>query len=540
MSKIKIFSKYPKNSPPLPNLVEIQSTSYQSFLDSGLKELFDEFSPIKDYGGKDLELAFESYTFGEPKYNEAEAKKYGLSYEAPLKVKIKLNNKKTKEIKEQEVFLADFPLMTPRETFIVNGVERVVVSQLIRSPGVFFTCDSIRRKKVHGAKIIPNRGAWLELETNANGSISVKIDRKRKVSVTALIRAFGIGEDKEILKLFKDVDTNPNLKYIEETLKKDSSKNQNEGIMEVYKRIRPGDLATIDSARQLIENMFFNFERYDLAEVGRFKMNQRLEMKTPLDKKNRIIKAEDLIAIVREIIKLNNDPLATGDDIDHLGNRRVRPLGELLQNKIRVGFARMERIIKDRMSTLNIYSLSPVQLINSRPLIATIKVNPLSELEHKRRLSAMGPGGLARERAGFEVRDVHSSHYGRICPIQTPEGPNIGLVGHLSSYARVNKYGFIETPYKKIKDGKVSKKIVYLSADKEQKYIIAHAGEPLNKNNEFVNSKVEARIKGNPGIVSRNKIDLVDVSPYQGISIATALIPFLEQDDANRALWYWN
>jgi len=550
MSKIKIFSKYPKNSPPLPNLVEIQSTSYQLFLDEGLKELFDEFSPIKDYGGKDLELTFENYTFGEPKYNEAEAKKYGLSYEAPLKVKIKLNNKKTKEIKEQEVFIADLPLMTPRETFIVNGVERVVVSQLIRSPGVFFTCDSIKGKKVHGAKIIPNRGAWLELETNANGSISVKIDRKRKVSVTALIRAFGIGEDREILKLFKDVDVNPNLKYIEETLKKDSSKNQDEGIMEVYKRIRPGDLAAIDSARQLIENMFFNFGRYDLAEVGRFKMNQRLKMKTPLDKKNRIIRVEDLIAIVKEIIKLNNDPLATGDDIDHLGNRRVRPLGELLQNKIRVGFARMERIIMDRMSTLNIYSLAPVQLINSRPLIATIKefftssqlsqfmdqVNPLSELEHKRRLSAMGPGGLARERAGFEVRDVHSSHYGRICPIQTPEGPNIGLVGHLSSYAKVNKYGFIETPYKKIKDGRVSKKIVYLSADKEQKYIIAHAGEPLDKNNRFANSKVEARIKGNPGIVSRDRVDLVDVSPYQGISIATALIPFLEQDDANRAL----
>lgn len=546
---IKRFSKYPKNLYPLPSLIKVQLDSYQWFLERGLQELFDEVSPIKDYSGKDLELSIEDYSLDEPKCNEAEAKKFGLSYEAPLRAKVKLNNKKTKDIKEQEIFLTDFPIITPRGTFIVNGVERVVVSQLIRSPGVFFTINYIRGRKVHGAKIIPNRGAWLEFETDSNGVISVKIDRKRKVPVTSLMRAFGIESDEEILKQFKDTD-NSKVNHIEETIKRDSSKNQAEGLIEVYKRIRPGDLAVVDNAKQLIENMFFNFDRYDLAEVGRYKMNQRLGKDYPLDKKHRILQPEDLVLIVKEIIRLNNDPEATGDDIDHLGNRRVRPLGELLQNKLRVGFARMERIAKDRMSTLDIYTITPAQLINSRPLIAATKefftssqlsqfmdqVNPLAELEHKRRLSAMGPGGLARERAGFEVRDVHSSHYGRICPIQTPEGPNIGLVGHLASYAQVNKFGFIETPYRKVKNGKVTNEIIFLDASEEQEYIIAHAGELLDKNNKFLNKRVEARIKSEPGMAAREKIDFVDVSPYQCISIATALIPFLEQDDANRAL----
>jgi len=546
---IKRFSKYPKNLYPLPSLIKVQLDSYQWFLERGLQELFDEVSPIKDYSGKDLELSIEDYSLDEPKCNEAEAKKFGLSYEAPLRAKVKLNNKKTKDIKEQEIFLTDFPIITPRGTFIVNGVERVVVSQLIRSPGVFFTINYIRGRKVHGAKIIPNRGAWLEFETDSNGVISVKIDRKRKVPVTSLMRAFGIESDEEILKQFKDTD-NSKVNHIEETIKRDSSKNQAEGLIEVYKRIRPGDLAVVDNAKQLIENMFFNFDRYDLAEVGRYKMNQRLGKDYPLDKKHRILQPEDLVLIVKEIICLNNDPEATGDDIDHLGNRRVRPLGELLQNKLRVGFARMERIAKDRMSTLDIYTITPAQLINSRPLIAATKefftssqlsqfmdqVNPLAELEHKRRLSAMGPGGLARERAGFEVRDVHSSHYGRICPIQTPEGPNIGLVGHLASYAQVNKFGFIETPYRKVKNGKVTNEIIFLDASEEQEYIIAHAGELLDKNNKFLNKRVEARIKSEPGMAAREKIDFVDVSPYQCISIATALIPFLEQDDANRAL----
>jgi len=547
---IKYFSKYPKDLYPLPPLIKLQLDSYQWFLNHGLRELFDEISPIKDYSGKDLELSFENYFLDEPKHNEAEAKKYGLSYEAAFRVKLKLNNKKIKEIKEQEIFLTDFPLITPRGTFVVNGVERVVVSQLIRSPGVFFTCEYIRGKKVYGAKVIPNRGAWLEFETDFNDVISVKIDRKRKVPVTALIRVFGIEKDEEIVNRFRDVDNNPNVKYIEETLKRDPSKNQAEGLIEVYKRIRPGDLAVVDNAKQLIENMFFNFDRYDLAEVGRFKMNQRLGLKFPLAKEHRILHLEDLILIIKEIIKLNNDPDAIGDDIDHLGNRRVKPLGELLQNKLRLGLVRMERIVRDRMSTFDIYTLTPAQLINSRPLIAIVKefftssqlsqfmdqVNPLAELEHKRRLSAMGPGGLARERAGFEVRDVHSSHYGRICPIQTPEGPNIGLVGHLATYARINQYGFIETPYRKVKNGRVTKEVVYFDASEEQTYIIAHAGEPLDKNNRFINQKVETRIKGEPGIASRDKVDYVDVSPYQCVSIATALIPFLEQDDANRAL----
>lgn len=546
---IKHFSKYPKSVYSFPNLIEAQLDSYQWFLDHGLKELFEEVSPIKDYSGKDLELSFEDHSLDEPKCNEAEAKKYGLSYEAALRAKIKLNNKKTKEVKEQEIFLTDFPLITPRGTFVVNGVERVIVSQLIRSPGVFFTSQYSRGRKLCGAKVIPNRGAWLEFEIDANGVISVKIDRKRKVPVTALIRAFGIEKDEEISNYFKDVDTG-SVKHIEETLKRDPSKNQAEGLIEVYKRIRPGDLAVVDNARQLIENMFFNFDRYDLAGVGRFKMNQRLGIDSPIDKEHRILKPKDLILIVKEIIRLNNDPKAVSDDIDHLGNRRVRALGELLQNKLRVGFARMERIVRDRMSTFDIYALTSAQLINSRPLIAAVKefftssqlsqfmdqVNPLAELEHKRRLSAMGPGGLARERAGFEVRDVHSSHYGRICPIQTPEGPNIGLVGHLATYARLNKYGFIETPYRKVKDGRVTKEIIYLDASEEQKYIIAHASVPLDKDSRFSNQKVEARIQGEPGVANRDKIDYVDVSPYQCVSVATALIPFLEQDDANRAL----
>ncbi len=546
----KLFSKYPKDLYPLPNLVEVQLSSYQRFLDHGLKELFDEVSPIKDYSGKDLELSFENYSLDEPKCNEAEAKRYGLSYEAALRVQIKLNNKKTKEVKQQEIFLSDFPLITPRGTFIVNGVERVVVSQLIRSPGVFFTSGYNRGKKVFGAKIIPNRGAWLEFETNANGVISVKIDRKRKIPVTALIRTFGLEKDEEIKNYFKQVDVNPDTQYIQETLKRDPSENQSQGFVEIYKRLRPGDMAVADNAKQLIENMFFNFDRYDLAEVGRFKMNQRLNIKTSLDKQNRVLRLEDLLLVVKEIIRMNNDPEATADDIDHLGNRRVRPLDKLLLNKLRIGFTRMERIARDRMSTLDIYALTPGQLINSRPLIATIKefftssqlsqfmdqVNPLAELEHKRRLSAMGPGGLARERAGFEVRDVHSSHYGRICPIQTPEGPNIGLVGHLATYAKLNKYGFIETPYRKVEKGRVTRKIEFLDASEEQKYVIAHAGEPLDKNNRFVNNRVEARIKGEPGVVKKNKVDYVDISPYQPVSIATALIPFLEQDDANRAL----
>jgi DNA-directed RNA polymerase subunit beta len=549
MPKIKYFSNYPKNLLPLPNLVEIQLNSYSQFFKKGLRELFDEISPIRDYGGKDLALYFGDYYLDEPKCDELKAKKNGLSYEAPLRVKLKLVNKKTNDTKEQEVFLTDMPLITPRGTFILNGVERVVISQLIRSAGVFFTTGYLKGRKFHGAKIIPNRGAWLEFETEYNGCIVVRIDRKRKIPATALFRIFDLAKNEDILKEFKDVD-NGDIQYIKETLDRDPSKTQEEAWIEIYKRVRPGDLAAADNAKQLLENMFKNFERYDLSEVGRYKLNQRVGISTPLSKDFRILRKEDLVLIIKEIIKLNNDPETPGDDIDHLGNRRVRALGELLENKIRVGLARLERIARDRMSTLDIYNLLPAQLINSRPLMATVKefftssqlsqfmnqINPLSELEHKRRLSAMGPGGLTKERAGFEVRDVHPSHYGRICPIETPEGPNIGLVGHLASYARINPYGFVETPYRKVKHSALTNEVVYLDAFEEEKYNIAHAGVNLDASRRIKDKKVEARIHGEPGIVDREKIDFIDVSPYQCISIATALIPFVEHDDSNRAL----
>jgi len=547
---IKYFSNYPKKLHPLPNLVEIQLNSYKLFLDKGLRELFDEISPIVDYGGKDLSLYFKDYYLDEPKCDEMKAKKNGLSYEAPLKVKFKLVNKKTNETKEQELFLTDLPLITPRGTFVVNGVERVVISQLIRSAGVFFKTSYIKGRKIHGAKIIPNRGAWLEFDTESNNSIVVRIDRKRKIPVTALLRIFELETDEQILKEFKDVDIDPETQYIKETLTRDATKTADDAWIEIYKRIRPGDLAAVDNARQLIENMFKNFDRYDLSEVGRYKLNHRMGIKTPIDQAHRVLRKEDLIATIKEIIRLNNNPDLIGDDIDHLGNRRVRSLGELLQNKFRVGMARMIRIIRDRMSTLDVHGLAPAQLINSRPLVAAVKEfftssqlaqfmdqdNPLSELEHKRRLSAMGPGGLTRERAGFEVRDVHPSHYGRICPIETPEGPNIGLVSHLASYAKINDYGFIETPYRKVKDGKLSNEIIYMDASEEEKYNIAHAGVKTDDSGRIQEKRVEARIHGEPGIVEREKIDFIDVSPYQCISVATALIPFVEHDDSNRAL----
>ena len=549
MIKVKTFSKYPKNLYPLPNLVEIQLNSYKKFLEKDLKDLFNEISPIHDWGGKDLFLYFEDYYLDEPKCDEIKARRDGLSYEAPLRIKLKLVNKKTNETKEQEVFLTDLPLITPRGTFILNGVERVVISQLIRSAGVFFTTSYNRGRKLHGAKIIPNRGAWLEFDTEYNGSIVVRIDRKRKAPITTLLKIFGLEKEEDILKAFKDVDKGE-IQFIKETLKHDSTKNQEDAYLEIYKRIRSGDLAAIDNAKNLIDNMFHNFDRYDLSEVGRYKLNHRLGIKTPLDKEHRTLRKEDLILTIKEIIKLNNDPDRIGDDIDHLGNRRVRALGELLENKFRTGLSRMERIIRDKMSTLDIYTLTPAQLVNARPLMASVKefftssqlsqfmnqINPLSELEHKRRLSAMGPGGLTKERAGFEVRDVHASHYGRICPIETPEGPNIGLVGHLASYARISDYGFIETPYRKVKSGVITNEIVYLDAFEEEKYNIAHTGVSIDNSNRIKDKSVEARVHGEPGMVAKEKIDFMDVSPYQCISIATGLIPFVEHDDSNRAL----
>ncbi len=535
----------------LPNLSEIQMNSYRWLLKSGLKELFSEVSPIRDYSEKDLELYFTDYYLDEPKYNETQARENNLSYEAPLRVKVKLVNKKTGEMKEQEVFMADFPLMTPRGTFIVNGVERVVVSQIIRSYGILFTCEAYAGKKYFGAKVIPNRGAWLEFETDSEGAINVKIDRKRKAPATTLLRAFGLENVNDIRAKFEDVDTGE-IRFIESTLAKDTTKNKGDGLIEIYKRVRPGDMATVENARSLIESMF-SFERYDFSKVGRYKLNQRLglPLKEEYSEKERVISLEDLILIIKEIIRLNNNPLSEADDIDNLGNRRVRGMGELLQNKLRVGLTRMSRIIRDRMSILDVYTLTPAQLINSRPFMVTLRefftssqlaqfmdqVNTLSELEHKRRLSAMGPGGLTRERAGFEVRDVHPSHYGRICPIQTPEGPNIGLVSHLASFAKINHLGLIETPYLKVKKGVIAKEIEYLDAFTESKYNIASAGIRYDeKSGKILEKAVEARIKGQPGMIEREKIDYIDVSPQQFISVATSLIPFLEHDDANRAL----
>jgi len=543
---------------PQPDLIETQKNSYKWFLEQGIKELFREISPIRDFIGRDLELYFEDYYFDEPKFDERTAMAKNVNYEAPLRVKVRLSNKRNEKSSEQEIYLGDIPLMTDRGTFVINGIERVVVSQLVRSAGAFFTSEYIRGRRYYGAKIIPNRGAWLELETDGNNVLWVKIDRKRKVTVTTLLRVFGLSTDEEIKNAFKDSDVHPTIKFIEATLAKDLSKNQDDGYKEVYKRIRPGDLATVDNARSLIDAMFFNFERYDLGEVGRYKFNLKfgLDIKKELVSKeeNRILTQEDLIRIVKEIIKLNISQ-EDADDIDHLGNRRVRAVGELVQGRFRVGLARMERIVKDRMSTSDIETLIAGKLVNARPVIGAVReffmssqlsqfmdqVNPLAELEHKRRLSVMGPGGLSRERAGFEVRDVHTTHYGRICPIATPEGPNIGLVGHLAGYARVNEYGFIETPYRKIdKSGsrpRVTNDIVYLNAFDEEKSITTPATTPLDESGEYFKAeKAEARKYGKPEIVKIEELDYMDVSSRQIVSISTSVIPFLEHDDGNRAL----
>lgn len=536
-----------------PYLLLAQKESWQKFWDKDLKELFQEVSPIRDYTGKEFELWFSDFKLEEPKYKtDLQARQNNDSYEASLRVKTKLVNLKTKEIKEQEVFLTDFPLMTERGTFIVNGVERVMISQLIRSPGAFFPGQTGFSKNQFGAKIIPNRGAWLEFETENSGFIGVKIDRKRKIAATTILRAFGLERDEDIKAKFQDVN-NGKINYIEETIKKDTTKNQAEALVEIYSRIRPGDLATPDTAKELINNMFFNFERYDLSKVGRWKTWQRLaelKAKNEITIKDRVLSIEDVIAVMREIIRMNNTPGAVPDQIDHLGNRRVRTLNELLQNRLRVGIMRMERIIKDRMSTLEIGMMAPNQLINPRPFMAVVKEfftssqmcqfmdneNPLAELEHKRRLSATGPGGLTRERAGFEVRDVQPSHYGRICPIQTPEGPNIGLVGHMASFARINDYGFLETPYFKVEKSKVTDEIHYLNAYEEEKYNIAAGGVAIDEKGYIIPQRVEARLKAEPGLCDKDKIDFIDVSSEQFISVATSCIPFLQNDDANRAL----
>src|SRR3989338_2721133 len=423
-----------------PDLIDVQKTSYAWFLKDGIRELFDEISPMNDFTGRDLELYFEEYYLDEAKFSENECRNKNITFEAPLRVNVKLVNKRTGKSNKQEIYLGDIPLMTERGTFMINGIERVVVSQLIRSPGAFFTADALRGRHFYGAKIIPNRGAWIEIETDQNNVIWVKVDRKRKVAATSILRAFGLSNDDGIREAFKEVNNHPNIDYIEETLKKDAAATEEEGLIEVFRRIRPGDLATADNARSLIHAMFFNFDRYDLGVVGRYKFNQRFGLPAPREEiakeANRILTKEDLVNIIRELIRLNisqEEP----DDVDHLGNRRVRAVGELVQSRFRIGLARMQRIVKDRMSTLDITAITPAKLINARPVIGAVReffmssqlsqfmdqTNPLAELEHKRRISAMGPGGLSRERAGFDVRDVHRTHYGRICPIATPEGP---------------------------------------------------------------------------------------------------------------------
>ena len=584
-----------------PDLIEIQKSSYSWFFDEGLRELFDELSPITDFTGRDLEIYFEDYYIDEPKFDQVTCIKKNVTFEAPLRVNVRLTNKRTNKTEKQEIYLGDMPLMTDRGTFIVNGIERVVVTQLIRSAGAFFTAEQNRGRRFYGAKIIPNRGAWVEIETDQNNVLWIKVDRKRKVAATSLLRAFGYSTDEEIKELFIDVNNHPNIDYIENTLKKDAATNENEGLIEVYRRIRPGDLATADNAKSLIHAMFFNFDRYDLGKVGVYKFDIKFSLGLTKedydDKEKRVLSKDKLVKVLREIIRLNVTQ-EEADDIDHLGNRRVRGVGELVQNRFRIGLARMERIIRDRMSTMDIETIVPNKLINARPVISVIReffmssqlsqfmdqINPLAELEHKRRISALGPGGLSRDRAGFEVRDVHRTHYGRICPIATPEGPNIGLVGHLSTFAKINKFGFLETPYKKVislvkneaslttgeianmevkgivKVGdkitneiakklekekglaeikvrpRVSSEIVYLNSFQEERTITSSATTPMDKDGYFLEERISSRVNGEPQLIDSEKVAYIDVASNQILSVATSLIPFLEHDDATRAL----
>jgi len=593
---------------PIPNLIELQLESSRWFVDRGLRELFDEISPIKDFTGKVMELQFLDYEFGPPKYSEEECRSKDLTFSKPLYVNVELLIKETGEIQRQRVYMGDYPWMTDLGTFVINGAERVVVSQLVRSPGVYYSDleDPASGRMLFSAKVIPNRGAWLEFETNNKDQLWVKVDRKRKIPATTLLRAVGYEQNDEISALFAPIDTDPEHPYIAATLEKDVTHSAQDALIEVYKKLRPGDPPTGDNARQLVESLFFNFRRYDLGRVGRYKFNKKLDpvaerMGIELSREGRTITREDIAAIVGQLIECDRG-LHPHDDIDHLGNRRIRANGELIQNAFRIGLLRMERVVRERMTIQEIDKATPNALINIRPVVAAMKeffggsqlsqfmdqTNPLAELTSKRRLSALGPGGLSRERAGFDVRDVHHSHYGRICPIETPEGPNIGLIGSLATYGRINAYGFIETPYRQVKrtvafddpelltyqtgadlvtkSGSVVLKagasfnaagqaelkkqkaqafpirpvvtdeIVYLAADEEEEHVVAQANARLDDEGHFLDERVPSRYRDQFPEARPGQIEYMDVSPKQVVSVATALIPFLEHDDANRAL----
>ena len=547
-SSERVYFTSGDNALPLPNLIAHQKDSWRWFVEEGLSEIFSEINPIDDYTGQKLSLKFGKYYFGEPKNTDQFAKENNLTFEAPLHATVELTNKTTGVVEEQEIYLGEYPWMTERGTFIINGTERVVVSQLIRSAGVFFTAETVAGRNYYGAKIIPGRGAWMEFETASNGAIYVKIDRRRKMPATTLLRALGYPKTSEIKELFADIDTG-DVKYIDETLDKDTSRGANEALIEVYRRLRPGDLATVDNARQMIERMFFDFKRFDYSRVGRYKLNQRLGLDVANTAENRTLQMSDLVAILREVIRLNNTQ-EPADDIDALSNRRIRLVGELIARQFRVGMLRMQRNAMDRMSVADLESVSPSQLINARPIVAAVRefftssqlsqlldeVNPLSELSHKRRLSSTGPGGLTRERAGFEVRDAHPTHYGRICSVETPEGANIGLVLNLATYARVNEYGFIETPYLRVKDGKVTDELVYLDASQEIGEVIADAGEALNEDGTFRDERVNARSNMQPSQVDASQVTYMDAAHRQILGSTAALVPFIEKTRVDRAL----
>ena len=533
---------------PLPDLIEPQRESFKWFIDQGLKEVFKEFSPISDYSDKKFELQFKKYDISEPKYSPEFAKENKRTYEASLRATVVLKNKTFDSDKEQEIFMADIPVMTDNGTFIINGVERVIVPQLARSYGIFFTASESKGKTLFGAKIIPARGAWVEIESDADGVIYVKIDRKKKFPISSLLRVLGVTEEKEMIALMKGVQRGE--EYMKATIAKDPAKTIDDSFIEIYRRLRDGDLATVDNAREFVKSIF-SPERYDLSEIGRHHFNNRFGIST--DKKAtdiRTVTIDDVKLIMKYIVESNHDASALPDDIDHLGFRRVRYFGEMLQQRVRVGMTRMKRNIQDRMSTIEAETSLPMQIINPRPLQAAIKEfyttnqlsqfsqqqNILAEVEHLRTLSALGPGGLTRERAGFEVRDVHPSHYGRLCPIHTPEGPNIGLILRLSMYSRVNRFGIIETPYIKVVKGKVTDEVIYFNAHEEEHFTIAHAAVEIDEKGKIKSEFIEARRKGEPRVVDRDEVEYMDIATNQPFSVATSMIPFLNHDDANRTL----